>query len=194
MSTKKTERRIASSRGKGKPSPGPTKPAATVARSPELRKLEEGERKLNFIVKTLEADGPDAAVEALKIFQTAGYDPVSHSQQSVVALGLLDGLIEHGEAMSGRKIGAFAPETLFLEQLMEHFRHEDTLGLWSKLRTIAANPSDRHNPTPGTCPFTHGFNDRGMPAIYKRGKPYLYETFRNALSAIRRRRANALSK
>jgi len=181
---------MASIKGKGK-SPTQAKPATTVARSAELRKLEEGERNFNFIVKKLESAGPNATIEALRAFQNGGYDASEHSQQAVVGVNKLDDWIEHSDAFSGRKVGAIAPETVFLEQLMEKFPHENAEGLWSTLRTVAENQDHRHNPTPGICPFTHKFDARGKPVIHKRGKLYPYRTFRNALSAIRRRKARA---
>lgn len=105
---------------------------------------------------------------------------------------IVDNWIDHGEAFSGRKAGAIAPETKFLERLTETFPHENTQGLWWIFRAVAANPDDRKNPTAGTCPFKHKFDRGGRLVVLKREKPYPFGTFRNALSVIRRRRANAL--
>ena len=166
----------------------PVEPAPVVARNEKLQAPEIGSRKLNFIVKKYQREGADAAIESINMLLRDGYDPSEHSAVVTASVSVVDGWIERGDAFSGRKASAFAPETCYLERLMDHLPHEDTRGLWSALFIVAQNPESSKNPTPGQCPFTVG-HQRGHPAILKRGRVYPYGSFRNALSRIRTRKA-----
>jgi len=102
-------------------------------------------------------------------------------------LGVPDAdVVEHGKKFSGRKQGAYSPETIYLARLVNKYRHEPADDLYRTLRAIADNPGDKKNPTPGECPFTT--DKRSLSAkLLKRGKHYPLGTFRNAVTNIKRR-------
>lgn len=167
--------------------PTPQAPAPTVAQDELLQGLELPIRELYYIQKVFR-DGGDVNAAIAGSLERGNPDPSDASMQASVGVTLLGADLDFGSTFRGRKPGARAPETLYIEALSDANPHEDAADLYRLLRAIASNPGDRRNPTPGECPF--GYRHRGVqPELLKRDKAYPFSTFKNALSKIRSARA-----
>ena len=165
----------------------PQKPSSPLSKHAELRRLEEDARELYYIKKRFISD-PKAGVSVLSELIDKGPDPSDASLSASTNATILTAWLDHGDAFKGRKFGARQSETIYIEELMDAFPHDDSGSLWYKLRKFVENPDDANNPTPGACPFVRSFDKRGRMILLKRGNPYKEGAFKTTLTSIRKRR------